>query len=467
MVSKKLTPRIIIHGGAGNVNRSTLTPEAHAIYKSALLDILAESHALLVRPEATALDVATHAVHLLENNPLFNAGHGAVFTTSGTHELEASVMVSKGYRKRGVGVMLVDRVKNPILLAKEMLIRGEEANGGGAGGHAQLAGETVHKLAEQWGLEMVKPGYYWTKKRWDEHRRGLGKSTDESTYLKKKRAADRTIGDGVASTDGKDSDQLVVDSAAPDDPSWDGRAYLPQGTVGCVVMDSNGTLCAATSTGGLTNKLPKRIGDTPTIGAGFFAEQWTEAAAQPQTHQSRMMYQPRHSPPAAALMNGDVSSVLRDCLPSLTTYIPILSPSPSTSTFTSMPLLTNTFFTSEKPSYPRSRAVAISGTGNGDSFLRTSAARTAASMVRFSSSPSSSFSLAQALKQVVGRGGLLQESAGDRWGRTGEGEGGMIGIELLASSGEGKVCWDLNCGGMFRAYVDDEGRHVMGAFWDE
>lgn len=444
MTAEKPTPRIIIHGGAGNVKRSNLTPEAYEIYKTALLDILQESHALLMKPGATALDTATHAVHLLENNPLFNAGHGAVYTTAGTHELEASVMVSKGLRKRGVGVMLVNQVKNPILLAREMLIRGEETHGGGAAGHCQLAGETVHHLARKWGLDMVEPSYYWTKRRWDEHRKGLGKSTDDQTYRREKRAAD-------SKTDHCDLADLVIDSA-PNDPSWDGHEYLPQGTVGCVVMDSEGTLCAATSTGGLTNKLPGRIGDTPTLGAGFFAEEWTENADCVSYQQPTMTYQKPHLPPILSILNGDLNpvSALRDCLPVLSSFAPASS---ATCTVDEKQLLETGL---------RPRGIAISGTGNGDSFLRTNAARTASAMVRFGHP---SMSLNDALARVAGSGGMLQDSAGDRWGKTGEGEGGMIGIELV--NGVGKLSWDMNCGGMFRAYVDDDGRHKMAAFSDE
>ena len=122
---RPVKPRIIIHGGAGNILPENLSQESYHAFREALLDILDQAHQKLSHPGATALDVATFAASLLENNVLFNSGHGAVFTTTGEHELEASVMVSSGYRKRGVGVMGVKGVKNPILLAREMLIRGE------------------------------------------------------------------------------------------------------------------------------------------------------------------------------------------------------------------------------------------------------------------------------------------------------------------------------------------------------
>jgi L-asparaginase len=414
-----IQPRIIIHGGAGNIRRENLSKESYEAYRASLLHVLHEASSLLSRPDATALDIATHAVKLLEDDPLFNCGKGAVFTRAGTVELESSVMVSKGYRKRGVGCMTMKHVKNPILLAKELLIQGEKDNGGGAGAHCQLSGDELEKLAATWGSEMVDQSYFFTKRRWDEHQRGLGKTRSEVPQRFQ----------GLDNHDGG--------------PSWDGHEYLPQGTVGAVVLDRFGTICAATSTGGLTNKLPGRIGDTPTLGAGFWAEEWTREFSRPQ----QMLY---HTP-ALSLSALDrfphesISSLLKSCLP-----MSVPSKAYSTSLF------------AEKDTGLATHAVGVSGTGNGDSFLRISAVRTAAAISRFSSPQ---IPLSKAIKQVAGPGGELQLSAGDRWGMTGEGEGGIIGIELVGSKGE--VVWDFNCGGMFRAWIDDEGLSQFMAFRDE
>ena len=329
-------------------------------------------------------------------------------------EDELQVMVSRGYRKRACGVVLVKTVKNPIKLAREMLVRGEtdgsgvrtasqssnpSGGAGGAQGHCCLGGETIEELAEEWGLEMVDENYFWTKKRWDEHKRGL-------------------CGDSRP------------------------QEYLPQGTVGCVVLDKYGTLCTATSTGGLTNKLPCRIGDTPTIGAGFWAEEWDES---PLENGGRQVQQ---TAPVKLLGLGDAidgfRNLLLDCLPNLHHYQPVsLPPSPA--------------FAEKSSSI---RAVAMSGTGNGDSFLRTAAVRTAGAIVRFSPHRS----LASAVNQIAGSGGELQRSAGDRWG-SGEGEGGIIGIELI--DGKGEVVFDFNCGGMFRCWVDELGKERVMVFKDE
>ena len=405
-----IQPRIIIHGGAGNIKPENLPPKSYDAYKTSILEVLTKAYTLLRAPDATALDVAVYAVSLLEDDPLFNCGKGAVFTRAGTNELEASVMVSNGYRKRGVGCMLLEHVKNPIKLAREMLVKGEKDDGGGAGQHSQLSGAEIEELAASWGLEMVDQKYFFTQRRWDEHLRGLEREKQQGCPIT--------------------SSPAHVGYA---DPSWDGHEYLPQGTVGAVVLDRSGTLCVATSTGGLTNKLPGRIGDTPTLGAGFWAEQWTEDHNATKSGLS----------PLDMFSRGDLSSLLEPCLQSL----PVWSQSAKLQSAAREAKIT--------------RAVAMSGTGNGDSFLRVDAARTAAAMARFSPS----ISLAEAVDAVAGPGGELQKSAGDRFGKTGEGDGGIIGIELVGS--RAFVVQNHNCGGMFRAWVDDAGKHKFRVFRDE
>ena len=325
------------------------------------------------------------------------------------------VMVSRGYCKRACGVVLLKRVRNPIKLAREMLVRGEArgsarsngdessvplggGGGDGAQGHCCLGGETAEKLAEGWGLEMVDEDYFWTKKRWDEHKRGLCDDTEL-------------------------------------------QEYLPQGTAGCVALDQYGTLCVATSTGGLTNKLPGRIGDTPTIGAGFWAEEWDDTPLEANGRESKPLLR-EYSLGLGDAIDG-LRNVLLDCMGQSHRYCQV---SPPSSTY------------SEKAS--NIRAVAMSGTGNGDSFLSLAAVRTAGAIVRFSHDRS----LASAVNQIAGSGGELQRSAGDRWG-TGEGEGGIIGIELV--DGKGEIIFDFNCGGLFRCWVDDQGKVRVMVFKDE
>lgn len=438
--SSTIRPRIILHGGAGNITRENLSKDSYLAYRNAMLEILQDAQSRLRAPGANALDIATYAVSLIEDNGLFNSGHGAVFTTAGTHELEASVMVSRGYRKRGVGVMKVTKAKNPIKLAREMLIRGEEVDGGGAQGHGQLEGETCDRLAEDWGLDLVKPSYFWTKRRWDEHRRGLGKKHDDDTYERHKRQADEREGcDSQENADDVREDKLNTENVI-DETSWNGSEYLPQGTVGAVVLDSSGTICAATSTGGLTNKLPGRIGDTPTLGAGFWAEEWHSIDTAPLSRST-----PGPKSPAT------MAAMFSDCLPGLSGYMSLPSPSKE-----------------EPKQTTRVRAVGMSGTGNGDSFLRLSAVRTAAAISRFSRNhPSESglVPLQDAVSTIAGPDGMLQQSAEDRWKKTGEGEGGIIGIDFVDS--HGKVVFDFNCGGMFRAWIDAHGKERFQVFRDD
>ncbi|KAI7238958.1 N-terminal nucleophile aminohydrolase [Hortaea werneckii] len=455
-----IRPRIIIHGGAGNITPSNLPPHLYTTYRHALLKILqSASSQLHTNPTASALDVAASAVSDLENNPLFNSGHGAVFTTQGTHELEASIMCSDPvrYRKRGVGMTKVRRVKNPILLAKEMLERGNEEDGGGAQGHVQLEGETCEELAGKWGLELVRPSYFWTRKRWDEHRRGLGLESSDKLYREHRRRADRGMSVGKAEEAEVEDDIAGSLKFAggesdegfwADDVSWDGKEYLPQGTVGAVVLDRSGMTCVATSTGGITNKLPGRIGDTPTLGAGFWAEEWDILPPHPSLNPSSHSIQPRSQPSPLATL----SSALSSCLPNLTSYMPL--PFSDSDTEESDPKLI--------PYAPSKRAVAISGTGNGDSFLRLSATRTAAAIAQYRH-PRATHPLQASLTTIAGPDGKLQRSAAERWGRTGEGEGGMIGIDFVEGVG-GTVVADFNCGGMFRAWEDERGEARMAVF---
>ncbi|KAK8052623.1 hypothetical protein PG996_011924 [Apiospora saccharicola] len=452
----KAGPRLIIHGGAGNIQPDNMSPEKYRQYREALLSITSQTEAFMHTPiptkdggrkrDPTALEIATHAVTLLEDNPLFNSGHGAVFTRDGVNELEASVMVSRGAAKRGVGVTGLRRVRNPILLARRMLERGdddlagksdlgwvadaEDDDGKGdldldipsAQGHTLIHGRSAEILAEKYGLELVEQGYFFTQTRWDEHVRAL----------EREKKAPR------------------IHSA-----TWSPDEYLPQGTCGAVALDSDGVLCCATSTGGMTNKLTGRIGDTPSVGAGFWAEEWSEQQPKLDSNSTSSLTAAdqtmgmlnNYAGRAIDLGTSLVGGLFSDCRPSPRQYYSPLSAAGEQQAMT----------TTAK------RSIALSGTGNGDSFLRLAAAHAVASMARWALIPAT-----EALRRVAGRGGDLQQSAGDRWGKTGEGEGGMIGIESIVRGGSivsSKILQDFNCGGMFRAWIDDEGKHVM-KIWD-
>lgn len=230
-------------------------------------------------------------------------------------------MVTRGFHKRACAVVLVNKVKHPIKLAREMLVRGNRdlsgdsdlsEDSGGAQGHCCLGGATVEKLARAWGLEMVEERYFWTRKRWDEHKRGLRESRDG-----KLEARD----EGYALRDEYEEhqeDKYCEPSFPEKDGGWDGEAYLSQGTVGCVALDQYGTMCVATSTGGLTNKLSGRIGDTPTIGAGFWAEEWDQSSRDIRTRQKQSLFS--RVPVVVNNCVEGLRNVVGDCIPNLSCY---------------------------------------------------------------------------------------------------------------------------------------------------
>jgi L-asparaginase len=490
------TPTLILHGGAGNITRKNLPPELYTQYESSLLEYLDSTRKCLYSG-ASALDSAVHAVSLMEDDPLFNCGRGSVFTEKGTIEMEASVMVAsvdpgrdgrdEGSRaaeeKRGAGVMLVRNTRHPIQLAREVLL--VRPNGKASSMHCQLSGPDV----EDWGwrerdLEREDDSWFWTKKRWAEHLRGLQKDRGQE--------ASKT--DNAVTND--DGDTVDVDAAVED-------CFLPsQGTVGAVCMDSWGDVAVATSTGGLTNKKVGRIGDTPTLGAGFWAESWEESIHCP----SPMSTAYRHTVGTktktlaltdrlATAIDAGFGDLLQGCFPHLSNGnehgVSLLPPGPEaypydcsdesmvkkqpqSPTSTGMVFGKDSLSTKSKAANQR-RAVAISGTGNGDSFLRTAACRTTAAICRFSTrnSISNPISLATAVGMTAGPDGEMQKSAGDRWMATGEGQAGIIGIEVCggepvdketqaffhASMGvrrTGQVIFDFNCGGLWRAWEDEK-----------
>jgi L-asparaginase / beta-aspartyl-peptidase len=235
------TPIIVIHGGAGTMGQGA-TPDQQAAYHAALRSVLEPPQRLLAKG-GSALDAVSLAVDLLEDCPLFNAGHGAVFTHDETHELDAAVMDGATLKAGAVGC--VTRIKRPVRAARAVMEHTE---------HVLLVGEGAERLAQRLGLEMVVPDYFST-----EHRR---------EQLRKALAADKTMLD-------HDGASLVFRQAAqPAPPIDESRKF---GTVGAVALDAQGNLAAATSTGGMTNKQPGRIGDCPIIGAGTYADNRTAA----------------------------------------------------------------------------------------------------------------------------------------------------------------------------------------------
>ncbi|SEN28145.1 beta-aspartyl-peptidase (threonine type) [Roseovarius tolerans] len=219
---------LAIHGGAGVLPRAEMSPEREAACHAALARVLAAGETVLAR-DGTALDAVTVAVETLENEPLFNAGRGAVFTRDGTHEMDAAIMDGRG--RRAGAVAGIAGVRNPVHLARAVMERTD---------HVLMVGDGALEIARDAGLAFEDDAYFFTQDRWD---------SLQSTL------------------------KMQADGTLDDDPA---RRH---GTVGAVALDRAGNLAAATSTGGMTAKRRGRIGDSPIIGAGTFADDATCAVS--------------------------------------------------------------------------------------------------------------------------------------------------------------------------------------------
>ncbi|HEX2121414.1 MAG TPA: isoaspartyl peptidase/L-asparaginase [Thermoanaerobaculia bacterium] len=225
---------LVIHGGAGTITRKSMSPEREAEYRAALSQALRTGHAVLAKG-GSSLDAVEATIRLMEDSPLFNAGKGAVFTHEGRNELDASIM--DGKTRRAGAVAAVTIVKNPITAARAVMEKSK---------HVMMVGRGAELFATKMGLEIVDPSYFWTERRW--------KSLQ---------------------------DELLEEQQGQPKPQsdlWREEDYK-FGTVGAVALDKDGNLAAATSTGGTTNKQFGRVGDSPIIGAGTFAENETCAVS--------------------------------------------------------------------------------------------------------------------------------------------------------------------------------------------
>ncbi|WP_321309178.1 isoaspartyl peptidase/L-asparaginase [Marinifilum fragile] len=221
---EKLEYALCIHGGAGTILKKNMSPEKEKEYFDKLDEALTVGDSVL-KNGGSALDAVELTIHVLENSPLFNAGKGSVFTHSGKNELDASIMWGKDLNAGAVAG--VGNIKNPISAARKVMENSE---------HVMLSGKGASIFAEQEGLTIVDSSYFFTEDRWNYLQQ----------ILKKEREMKRTD---------------------------------RHGTVGCVALDKEGNLAAGTSTGGMTNKRFGRIGDSPIIGAGTYANNKTCAVS--------------------------------------------------------------------------------------------------------------------------------------------------------------------------------------------
>jgi beta-aspartyl-peptidase (threonine type) len=229
---------IALHGGASNIRNMSLTPKQDSAYRKALSDAVDIGYAIL-KKGGKAIDAVTATVVFLEDNPLFNAGKGSVFTADTTIEMDAAVMGGKTLKCGAVSG--VHTIKNPILAARKILDSSQ---------FVMLSGAGAEKFAKEQGLEIVDPEYFKTDFRLQQ-------------FLKLKNT---------------DTTHLDNDSKGEIEPLDDLR-FDKFGTVGCVAIDVRGNMAAATSTGGVVNKKYNRIGDSPIIGAGTYANNKTCAVS--------------------------------------------------------------------------------------------------------------------------------------------------------------------------------------------
>ena len=226
---------LAVHGGAGVIERASMTAETEAAYRAALSGAL-ETGSKLLRNGGSALDTVESVIRLLEDDPLFNAGRGAVFTSAGRNELDASIM--DGATLNGGAVAGSTRARHPISVARAVMEKSP---------HVMLAGDGADSFAQEQGLETVEPSFFFTERRWQELEKALQQRGDP-------------IPPRPAGTPKSRSATL---REASDQHEF--------GTVGVVALDSRGNLAAGTSTGGTTAKRWGRVGDSPIIGAGTYA----------------------------------------------------------------------------------------------------------------------------------------------------------------------------------------------------
>jgi len=218
---------LVIHGGAGTISRKNMTPEREAAYRAKLTDALEKGQSVLTAG-GSALNAVEAVINLLEDSPLFNAGKGAVFTAQGTNELDASIM--DGRTRNAGAVAGVRHIRNPISLARLVMEKSP---------HVMLSGDGAEIFAGLQGMDLVPQSYFFTRRRWESLRQRIRQEGARQS----------------------------------------GSAAEEHGTVGTVALDRDGNLAAGTSTGGMTYKQYGRIGDSPVIGAGTYANNKTCAVS--------------------------------------------------------------------------------------------------------------------------------------------------------------------------------------------
>lgn len=226
---------IVVHGGAGVIERANLTPEQDAAYRAAMARALNTGGAILERG-GSALDAVEAVIREMEDDPLFNAGRGAVFTAEGRNELDASIM--DGRTRAAGSVAGLTTVRNPITLARRVMEQSP---------HVMLIGAGAEEFARAQGVDLVSPAYFFTERRWRQLEENLTRNNLPIPARPQGAPAPH-----------------AWNEVSPDDHQF--------GTVGVVALDMQGNIAAGTSTGGTTAKRWGRVGDAPIIGAGTYAQ---------------------------------------------------------------------------------------------------------------------------------------------------------------------------------------------------
>jgi len=230
---------LLIHGGVGTILKENMTPRKEKAYLQALEQAVLAGEEILIA-NRTAVEAVEAAIKVMEDSPLFNAGKGSVFTYDGKNEMDASIM--DGSTMNAGAVLAVRKIKNPVSVARQVLENSV---------HVMLAGAGAEQFAEQQGCKLVDPSYFYEEKRFQQLQLAKQSKVVILDHSGENKTLERNIENG-------------------------GRNL---GTVGAVALDVDGNLAAATSTGGMTNKRFGRIGDTPIIGAGTYANNNTCAVS--------------------------------------------------------------------------------------------------------------------------------------------------------------------------------------------
>ncbi|MEP6849955.1 MAG: isoaspartyl peptidase/L-asparaginase [Acidobacteriota bacterium] len=320
-------PRLgfIIHGGNGVIAKASMTPEKEKEFRAKLTEAVVAGYKAL-QAGKTSVDAVEIAIRIMEDSPLFNAGRGAVFNHDGKNELDASIMSGKDLSAGAVAGL--HHVKNPITLARAVMERSP---------HVMMVGDGAEQFAKEQKVELADEKYFFTQERWDLFQQVLKEEKEKEEKTKGKK----------------------IEKGKNLSESFSDLPYNKFGTVGAVALDKDGNLAAGTSTGGITNKRYGRVGDSPIIGAGTYA-------------------------------NND--------------------------------------------------ACAVSGTGWGEYFIRLGVARDIAALMEDRAMPVQS-----AADMVIKQ--KLQKMGGD---------GGVIAMDKF-----GNIGISFNSEGMYRAYIDKDGKPVV------